>query len=62
MPFCLIQTWPFGKAEPSNLLALIALIVLNFIHLANSFSMPAIVLFINQYLQATAPYSPIILP
>jgi len=34
LPFCLINTRPFGKAEPSNSLALVTLIRLKFIHLA----------------------------
>jgi len=33
-PFCLIKTWPFGKAEPTIILALVALIQLKFIPFA----------------------------
>jgi len=56
--FCLIQTGPFGKAEPSNLLALVALIRLKYIPLAKWLCLPDILLFINQYSQATAQYLP----
>jgi len=34
LAFCLIETQPFGKAEPSNIIALVALILTKFIHLA----------------------------
>jgi len=33
LPFCLIETHPFGKAKPSNLRALVALILMKYIHL-----------------------------
>jgi len=56
LPFCLIETRPFGKAKPSNLLALVALISLQCIHLVKWFSLPAVLLFINQYSPVTAQY------
>jgi len=48
LPFCLIKIRPFGKAEPSNLLARVALILLKFIYLAEWFISPATLLFINK--------------
>jgi len=60
LPFWLIETWPFGKVEPSNILALVALILLKSIHLAKWFILPAVFLCINQYSHLTAQYSPII--
>jgi len=58
--FWQIETWPCGKAERSNILALFALTQLKFICLAKCFIAPARHLFINRYLQATAHHSPII--
>jgi len=58
-PFCLIQTRPFGKAKRSYLLAQVALIVLKSIHLAKSFSLPTILLFINQNCLETVQYPPV---
>ena len=55
-----IETWPCGKAEPRNILALFALILLKFIYLAKTIIAPAIHLFINWYSQATAHHWPII--
>jgi len=60
LPFYQIETPPFGKAKPSNIPALVALILLNFIHLAKWLILPCIVLFIDQYSHATAWYSPVI--
>ena len=56
----LIETLPFGKAEPSNIIALVAHILLKLIHVAKCFLSPAMLLFINQYSHATAHYSPIL--
>jgi len=58
--FCQIKTWPCGKAERSNILALFAHTWPKFMFLAKSFIVPAIHLFINRYLQASAHHSPII--
>ena len=60
LSFRRIETGPFGKAEPRNVLALVAPIILKFIHLAKWFILPAMLLLINQYSLATAQYSPII--
>jgi len=60
LPICLIMTRPFGKAEPSNFLVLVTLILLIYIHFAKWFILPAILLFINQYLLVTVQYAPII--
>jgi len=60
LPFWLIETWPFGKAEPSNVVALVALIQLKCIYLATWLILPGILLFINQYSPVTAKYPPII--
>ena len=58
--FWLNETWPFGKAKPSNILALVALILLKCKYLAKWFILSAVLLYINQYSHATAYYCPII--
>jgi hypothetical protein len=58
--FCLIETWPFGNAKPSNLHTLVVLILLTYIHLSKCFIMPGILQFVNKYSLVTAQYSPII--
>jgi len=60
LSFWQIESWPCGKAERSNILALIALARLKFTYLAKRFIPPAIHLFINRYLQATPHHSPMI--
>jgi hypothetical protein len=59
-PYCQIETWPFGQTEPNNILVLVILIRLKFIHFDKWFIFPAILLFINEYSHVTAQYSPII--
>ena len=56
--FWQIETWPGGKAERSDILAMFALTRPKFMYLDKSFIAPAIHLFINRYLQATAHHSP----
>jgi hypothetical protein len=51
-----MQTQPFGKEEPSNLLALVALIRLKSIPLAKLLRLPVILLLNNQYSLATTYY------
>jgi len=58
--FWQIETWPSGKAEHSNILALFALTQLKFMYLAKSIIVPTIHLFINPLSQATAHHSLII--
>ena len=60
LPFRLVGTRPFGKAEPSNIVAQVALILLKVIYLAKWFILPIIHLFINQYPHAIAHNRPII--
>jgi len=55
-----METWPFGKAMPSNIHALVAVILFKFIHLAKLFISPAALLCMNQYSNVTAQYCPII--
>jgi len=57
LPLWLTKTQPFGKAKLSNILALVTLILLNFIYLGKWFISPAILVFINQYSHATSRYS-----
>ena len=59
-PFWLIGTWSFGKAEPSDILAPVALILSKFIHLSKWFVLPAVHQCINQYSHPTAHHSLII--
>jgi len=59
LPSCLIETVPFGKAEPSTLLEQVTLILLQCIYLGKWYILPAILLFINQYPHATAHSCPI---
>jgi hypothetical protein len=59
MSFWLIETWPCGKTEHSNILALFVLTQQNFMYLTKSFIAPAIHLFINRYPQTTVLYSAI---
>jgi len=47
LPFWLIDTWPWGAAKPSTIIALFPLIQLKFIYLAKWFIAPAIHLVIN---------------
>jgi len=58
--FCQIKTWPCDKAECSNIVAMFTHTLLTFVSLAKSFIMPAIHLFLNRYLQASAHHSHII--
>ena len=60
LPFSKIETQHFGKAEPRNLLAQVALIQLKFRNQAKWFMSPTIHLFMNKYPHATAQSSPII--
>jgi len=60
LPFYLIETQPFGKADPSNILALVGFILLRFIYVAQWFILPAILRFSNQYSHVTAQYSPMV--
>jgi len=60
LSFWQIETLPFGKAECSNILALLALTWLTFIYLAKRFIAPAIHQLIDRYSQATDHHSPII--
>jgi len=60
LPFWQIETWPFVKAEPSHILALVAIIPWRVIYLAKWTIPPMILLFINQYSHATVHYSSII--
>jgi len=57
LPCCQIGTQPCGKAEPSNILAQVALILPKLMYLAEWFNSPAIHLFMNKYSHATAQYS-----
>jgi len=59
-PFWLIETWPCGKAEPSNIFALFAFILLKFIYVAKWFIARTILTFINGYSHATVYHSPVI--
>jgi hypothetical protein len=54
LPEWQIQTWPFGNAESTNSLALVAHIVLQFMHQAKWFILPTALLFVIQYSYATA--------
>jgi len=45
--WCLIETRPLGKAEPNNIHALVALILLKFIHLVKWFISPAKIRFLT---------------
>ena len=60
MPSWLIETRPFGKSQPSNTVAWVALILLKCIYPAEWFISPTILLFIKQYSHATAHYFPIV--
>ena len=60
IPFWLIETRPFGNADPSNIVALVTLILLQFIQLPKWLIPHTILLFINQYPHATAHSTPII--
>jgi hypothetical protein len=62
LPFWMVMYGPFGKAEPTNVLALLSLIRLKLIHLAKWFILLAKHLFINHYLHVTALYSAIGFP
>jgi len=62
LTFSPIETQPFCQARPSNLLALVNHILLKLIYLVKWFILPAILLFINQYLHGIAHNSPIICP
>jgi len=55
-----IETWPCGKANRSNIVALFVLTWLKFMYLTKSSIAPAIHLFINWYSQASTHHSPII--
>ena len=57
--YYLIETQPFGKAKPSDLLALVALIPLKSAPPAKWFTLSIIPQCINQYLWATAEYCPV---
>lgn len=54
LPFWIIETCPFGKAERSNVLVQVIRIVLKLIHVAQQFILSAILLSINQKLHSTA--------
>jgi len=56
LPCCLSKTRPLCKAEPSNLLARVGLILLVFMYPAKWYILPGPLLFINQYSYATAHY------
>jgi len=56
--FCLIQTWPCGKAERRNDVALSTLTQLKMMYHAKRLIAPAIHLFMNRYSQATSYHSP----
>jgi len=58
LPFWQIKTRPFGKAEPSIILALVALIELQCIYCDKWFILPMVLLFIKQYWQVTPHKSP----
>jgi len=58
--FWQIETWPWGNAVCSNILALFTLIQSKFIYLAKRYIAPTKYPFINRYVQATAHHSPII--
>jgi len=58
LTFWLMETQPIGKAGSSNILPLVALIPIKFMHLAKWLISPAILLLITQYSRATAHYSP----
>jgi len=60
LSFWQIESQPCGKAERSNIQALIALTGLIFIYLAKRFIAPGQHLFINRYPQASAHHSSII--
>jgi len=61
LSFWLIETWPFGKSNTSNILAWVALILLKFIFLAEVYILPAMDVFINIYSHTTGCDGPIIL-
>jgi hypothetical protein len=60
LSFCLIETWPCGKAERRNLLALFTRTRLKMMSHAKRFIAPAIHQLMNRYSQATSCHSPIL--
>ena len=60
LSLCLIETWPCGKAERRNYVALFTFTRLKMMYHAKIFILPAIHLFMNWYSQATSYHSPII--
>jgi len=60
LPLWPIHTGPCGKAKPSNIVPLVALILENYIHLAKWLVLHTILLSINQYSHTTAQYSPMV--
>jgi len=61
VPFCPIETQPIGKAEPSNNLAQVYLILPKLIYLFEYYIPLAIVVLMNTYPHPTAHYSAIII-
>jgi len=57
--FCQVETQPFGKAEPSNILEWVGIILPSIIYLTKGFNLPAILLFMSKYKYVIAQYSPI---
>jgi len=58
--FCQNITWACGQADHTNMLALFTVRQLKMIYVAKRSIAPTLHLFINQYSQGTAHYSPII--
>jgi hypothetical protein len=61
MPFNMVRTWLYGKAEPSNNPAVVALIQLKFICYAKWCILPATGLFVNEYSLATRQHSSLVI-